>query len=152
MTIDGEIVGAVAVLQYISELDLISTELEYTRKLTSELTAIIESSFDGMYITDGNTKTNKKEDDICFSAVKLFFAYGLGNGLYFPFSVGATTVLMPERPQHRNLFITPFHAIIPRFFWGSHFSELNLAAPLFKFWGTVLTLIMAVNQHQWRIE
>jgi PAS domain S-box-containing protein len=57
VTIDGEILGAVAVLQDISELELISTELEYTRKLTSELTAIIESSFDGIYVTDGNAKT-----------------------------------------------------------------------------------------------
>ena len=38
------------------------------------------------------------EADVCFSAAKLFFAYGLGNGLSFPMSVGATTVLMPERP------------------------------------------------------
>ena len=39
-----------------------------------------------------------REDDVCFSAAKLFFAYGLGNGLTFPMSVGATTVLMAERP------------------------------------------------------
>ncbi len=39
-----------------------------------------------------------REDDICFSAAKLFFAYGLGNALTFPMSVGATTLLMPERP------------------------------------------------------
>ena len=39
-----------------------------------------------------------RESDVCFSAAKLFFAYGLGNGLSFPMSVGATTVLMPERP------------------------------------------------------
>jgi benzoate-CoA ligase len=38
------------------------------------------------------------ENDICFSAAKLFFAYGLGNGLSFPLSVGATTILMAERP------------------------------------------------------
>ncbi len=38
------------------------------------------------------------ENDVCFSAAKLFFAYGLGNGLSFPMSVGATTILMPERP------------------------------------------------------
>ncbi|MEO6409318.1 MAG: benzoate-CoA ligase family protein [Burkholderiaceae bacterium] len=38
------------------------------------------------------------EDDVCFSAAKLFFAYGLGNALTFPMSVGATTILMPERP------------------------------------------------------
>ena len=39
-----------------------------------------------------------RETDVCFSAAKLFFAYGLGNGLSFPMSVGATTVLMAERP------------------------------------------------------
>ena len=38
------------------------------------------------------------ESDIVFSAAKLFFAYGLGNALTFPFSVGATAVLMAERP------------------------------------------------------
>jgi benzoate-CoA ligase family protein len=40
-----------------------------------------------------------REDDITFSVSKLFFAYGLGNGMYFPFSVGARTVLHPERPR-----------------------------------------------------
>ena len=38
------------------------------------------------------------EDDVVFSAAKLFFAYGLGNALTFPLSAGATTILMPERP------------------------------------------------------
>ena len=38
------------------------------------------------------------ERDVCFSAAKLFFAYGLGNALTFPMSVGATTLLMAERP------------------------------------------------------
>lgn len=37
-------------------------------------------------------------EDITFSASKLFHAYGLGNGLTFPLSVGATTVLHPGRP------------------------------------------------------
>ncbi|MFQ5849073.1 MAG: benzoate-CoA ligase family protein [Candidatus Binatia bacterium] len=38
-------------------------------------------------------------NDICFSASKLFFAYGLGNSLYFPFRFGGSTVLWPERPE-----------------------------------------------------
>src|SRR5205814_10355441 len=38
------------------------------------------------------------ESDIVFSAAKLFFAYGLGNALTFPLAVGATSVLMAERP------------------------------------------------------
>src|SRR5215472_13742671 len=38
------------------------------------------------------------ESDITFSSTKLFHAYGLGNGLTFPMAVGATSVLMAERP------------------------------------------------------
>jgi len=38
-----------------------------------------------------------REDDVTFSVSKLFFAYGLGNGMYFPFSVGARTLLNPQR-------------------------------------------------------
>jgi benzoate-CoA ligase len=37
------------------------------------------------------------ERDVCFSAAKLFFAYGLGNSLTFPLSVGASVILMAER-------------------------------------------------------
>ena len=39
-----------------------------------------------------------RPDDVVFSAAKLFFAYGLGNSMTFPYSVGAATVLMAERP------------------------------------------------------
>lgn len=46
------------------------------------------------------------EDDVTFSASKLFHAYGLGNGLTFPFHVGATTVLYPHRPQARVILET----------------------------------------------
>ncbi|MBN8508314.1 MAG: benzoate-CoA ligase family protein [Burkholderiales bacterium] len=45
-----------------------------------------------------------REDDVCFSAAKLFFAYGLGNALTFPLSVGATTILMAERPTPEATF------------------------------------------------
>ncbi len=39
-----------------------------------------------------------RESDVVFSAAKLFFAYGLGNALTFPMAVGATSVLLSERP------------------------------------------------------
>jgi benzoate-CoA ligase len=39
------------------------------------------------------------KEDVTFSVSKLFFAYGLGNGMYFPLSVGARTVLNPERTK-----------------------------------------------------
>jgi benzoate-CoA ligase len=44
------------------------------------------------------------ESDVCFSAAKLFFAYGLGNALTFPLAVGATVVLMAERPTPQAVF------------------------------------------------
>jgi benzoate-CoA ligase len=44
------------------------------------------------------------ESDVVFSAAKLFFAYGLGNALTFPLSVGATAVLMAERPTADAIF------------------------------------------------
>ncbi|NRF65644.1 benzoate-CoA ligase family protein [Aquincola sp. S2] len=52
----------------------------------------------------GRALLGLREDDLCFSAAKLFFAYGLGNALTFPLSVGATTVLMAERPTPDAVF------------------------------------------------
>src|SRR5258708_9417978 len=43
------------------------------------------------------------ETDIVYSAAKLFFAYGLGNALTFPFRAGATAVLMAERPTPQSV-------------------------------------------------
>ena len=55
---DGKnVVGALAVLQDISELASIADELERTKELTNELNAIFESSFDGIYVTDGQGRT-----------------------------------------------------------------------------------------------
>ena len=52
----------------------------------------------------GDRLLGLREEDICFSAAKLFFAYGLGNALSFPLSVGATTLLMAERPTPDAVF------------------------------------------------
>jgi benzoate-CoA ligase family protein len=64
------------------------------------------------------------ENDICYSVAKLFFAYGLGNALTFPMSVGATTVLLPQRPTPdlvadilRTYDVTVFYAV-PTFYAG----------------------------------
>ena len=54
----------------------------------------------------GQSVLGIKESDIAFSAAKLFFAYGLGNGMSFPMSVGATTILLPERPTPEAVFRT----------------------------------------------
>ncbi len=48
--------------------------------------------------TYGSQVLGIRPDDRCLSVAKLFFAYGIGNSMFFPFSVGATAVLEPRRP------------------------------------------------------
>ena len=45
-----------------------------------------------------------RESDRCFSAPKLFFAYGLGNAGYFPLAAGATSILWPGRPTAADVY------------------------------------------------
>jgi len=43
-------------------------------------------------------------DDICFSVPKIFFAYGFGNSITFPFSAGAATLMLPGQPKPAAIF------------------------------------------------
>jgi len=52
----------------------------------------------------GKAILNMTEADRCFSVAKLFFAYGLGNAMYCPFGVGATTILWPGPPAAANVY------------------------------------------------
>ena len=56
-------------------------------------------------------------DDVVYSAAKLFFAYGLGNAMTFPLSVGATAVLLPDRPTPDSVF-TIIRKHQPTIFYG----------------------------------
>jgi 4-hydroxybenzoate-CoA ligase len=47
-----------------------------------------------------------RADDLAFSAAKLFFAYGLGNSMSFPMAVGASTILLPDRPTPDKVLAT----------------------------------------------
>jgi benzoate-CoA ligase family protein len=58
-----------------------------------------------------------RERDVCFSIAKLYFAYGLGNALSFPFRVGAATVLYPGRFEPR-LYFELIHRYRPTLFFG----------------------------------
>ncbi|HEV7126080.1 MAG TPA: AMP-binding protein, partial [Ktedonobacterales bacterium] len=60
---------------------------------------------------------NLNADDITFSAAKLFFAYGLGNGLYFPLSVGASAIHFPGRVTPEAAFEV-IHTQHPTVFFG----------------------------------
>lgn len=57
------------------------------------------------------------ERDRCFSAAKLFFAYGLGNAMYLPMRVGAEAVLFPGRPAPEAAFRV-IHDSRPTLFFG----------------------------------
>jgi 4-hydroxybenzoate-CoA ligase len=65
----------------------------------------------------GQACLGMREDDVVYSAAKLFFAYGLGNAMTFPLSVGATAVLRPERPTPELVFAT-LKQHQPTFFFG----------------------------------
>jgi 4-hydroxybenzoate-CoA ligase len=54
----------------------------------------------------GQDRIGIREDDVVFSAAKLFFSYGLGNAIICPMWVGATSVLYPERPTPQTVFET----------------------------------------------
>jgi benzoate-CoA ligase family protein len=49
--------------------------------------------------TYGTQVLGVQPDDVCLSGAKLFFAYGIGNSMFFPLAVGASAVLEPSRPN-----------------------------------------------------
>ncbi len=80
-----------------------------------------------------------REDDVCYSVAKLFFAYGLGNAMTFPMSVGATTVLLDERPTPESVSallrkhpVTVFYGV-PTFYAAFLASHSALAPSDVKF-------------------
>ena len=91
----------------------------YTSGSTGSPKGAVHLHHDMATITDLFVKPvlGMREDDLCFSASKLFFAYGLGNSLYFPFRFGASTVLWPERPEPEKILqaIEKYH---PTFFFS----------------------------------
>jgi 4-hydroxybenzoate-CoA ligase len=78
----------------------------YSSGSTGSPKGAIHSQYD-MAVTSrgfGQEVLHLTEDDICFSAARLFFAYGLGNGMYLPMSVGASAVLNPRPPTPEDVF------------------------------------------------
>jgi len=63
-----------------------------------------DMSYSSEYYAKGILGIN--ENDRTYSVSKLFFAYGLGNGLFFSFYVGGSTILNPDRPLPENVYST----------------------------------------------
>jgi benzoate-CoA ligase family protein len=73
---------------------------------------------------------NATESDRFFSVAKLFFAYGLGNGLYFSLAVGATSILLPGPPTRQSVFEV-VERFRPTLFFSvpSHYAKLLADSP-----------------------
>src|SRR5206468_3571725 len=56
--------------------------------------------------TYGASVLQLSDADVTYSTTKLYHAYGIGNGLFFPYWAGATTVLTPGRPSPDAIFAT----------------------------------------------
>jgi benzoate-CoA ligase len=87
------------------------------------------------------------EDDVVYSAAKLFFAYGLGNALSFPLTVGATTILHSGR-AHPKAVCEIFQKYKPTIFCGvpTLFSSLLVCEDLPKREGLTLRLCTSAGE------
>ncbi len=96
------------------ELDAVASHRDdmafwmYSSGSTGRPKGIVHLQHDMLFSAEsfGRHILNITPDDICFSVPKIFFAYGLGNSVYFPFYVGAKTVLLKGRPTADSVFGT----------------------------------------------
>ena len=80
----------------------------WTSGSTGRPKAAVHMHHDWIYCCEGYARgvLDIQADDVTFSSSKLFHAYGLGNGLMFPFHAGATTILYPGKPQAKAILDT----------------------------------------------
>jgi benzoate-CoA ligase family protein len=80
----------------------------YSSGSTGRPKGVVHLQHDPLYtqLAYGHSVLGLRESDVVFSVPKLFFAYGFGNSLTFALGAGATTVLMPGRPEPEAVFAT----------------------------------------------
>ncbi len=111
--------------QFAAELDAAPTNRDdmafwmYSSGSTGRPKGIVHLQHDMAYTAEsfGRHILGIEENDICFSVPKIFFAYGFGNSITFPFSVGASTVLLAGRPEP-NAVLDMIARFKPTLFFG----------------------------------
>jgi benzoate-CoA ligase family protein len=78
----------------------------YSSGSTGRPKGIVHLQHDMLYthLSYANHLLKLTKNDVCFSVPKIFFAYGFGNSLTFPFAVGASSVLLPGQPKPEAVF------------------------------------------------
>jgi len=78
----------------------------YSSGSTGRPKGIVHLQHDMLYTAESYAKRILKlaPDDVCYSVPKIFFAYGIGNSLTFPFAAGASSVLTAGRPEPASIF------------------------------------------------
>lgn len=100
----------------------------YTSGTTGKPKGAMHRHDDIRFVADtyGRQVLGIRRDDVCLSVAKLFFAYGIGNSMFFPLSVGACTVLEPSRPDPEH-----YSRLVEQ-----HGATLFFAVP--SFWGPMI--------------
>lgn len=80
----------------------------YSSGSTGRPKGVVHLHHDALYTwkSYGERVLGLRADDVVFSPPKIFFAYGFGNSITFPFAAGATTILMAGRPEAEAVFAT----------------------------------------------
>ncbi len=78
----------------------------YSSGSTGAPKGAIHSQYDMVVTSESYAKKvlGIKEDDVIFSAARMFFSYGLGNSVFFPMYAGCSVVLNPQAPKPENVF------------------------------------------------
>jgi benzoate-CoA ligase family protein len=105
--------------------DLVATESDawalwlYTSGTTGKPKAAMHrhANIRHVYETYGRQTLGIRPDDRCLSVAKMFFAYGIGNSLFFPLAAGACSVLLGERPTPDSVG-SLLQAAAPTLFFG----------------------------------
>jgi acyl-coenzyme A synthetase/AMP-(fatty) acid ligase len=104
----------------------------YTSGTTGKPKGAMHRHTDIRYVceTYGSEVLGIGPNDVCLSVAKLFFAYGIGNSLFFPLSVGASSVLEPSRPNPTRYAQRVAEHGVTLFFGGPSFWGPLMAADL----------------------